>query len=83
MNICGEWIESRSVEKDLAVLVDAKLNVGQQHALAFQKTNCLLYYIKGSADSRVKEVILPIYSSLMSLHLDCVQLWGSSSAKNM
>lgn len=80
MNICGEWIESRSVEKDLGVLVYEKLNVGQQCALASQKTNCLLDCIK----DRVKEVILPICSSLMSPYLEyCIQLWDSSSARKM
>jgi len=80
MNICDEWIESRSVEKDLGVLVDEKLNVGQQCALASQKTNCLLDCIK----DRVKEVILPICSSLMSPYLEyCIQLWDSSSARKM
>ncbi|KAK4810250.1 hypothetical protein QYF61_013065 [Mycteria americana] len=79
-----EGIESSSVEKDLGVPVDEKLDMTWQCVLTARKASHILGCITRIVASRSREVILPLYSALMRPHLEyCVQLWSPQHRKDM
>jgi len=78
-----DLLESSSAERDLGVLMDDRVTMSQQRALAAKKANVLLGCIMRSVASRSREVLLPLYIALVRPHLKySVQFWGPHFKKD-
>ena len=58
--------------------------MSQQCALTSHKANCILGCIKSSVASRVRQVILPLFSVLVRSHLEYrIQMWSPQYRRDM
>ncbi|KAK4828607.1 hypothetical protein QYF61_000059 [Mycteria americana] len=77
-------LESSLAEKDLEILLDTKLTMSQQCALATKEANDILGCIRQSITSWSRVVIFPLYSALVRPHLEsCVHFWAPQYKRDM
>ncbi len=77
-------IESVQCLKDLGVTVASSLKFSQQWKEAAGKANTMLGFINRNFSFKNKDVILPLYISLVRPHLEyAVQFWSPHHAKDI
>ncbi len=80
--ISDEKLESVHCVKDLGVTISSNLKFSHQSKAAAGKANRKLGFIKKNFSFKDKDIIVPLYNSLVRPHLKyAVQFWSSHLAK--
>ena len=80
----GVTLEKVSTHKDLGVTVNNKLKFNSQCVASSKMANRVLGFISRSFEYRSKEIILPLYKSLVRPHLEyAVQFWSPYYSKDI
>jgi hypothetical protein len=71
-------------ERDLGIIVQNDLKVSEQCGKVVKTANCILGMIKRTFQNKSKDIILPLYKSLVRPHLEyCVQAWCPHLVKDI
>ena len=82
--LCGEKLKSAQSIKDLGVTVESNLKFSKQCKEAAGKANRMLGFIKRNFSFKSKDIILPLYNSLVRPHLEyAVQFWSPHYEKDI
>jgi len=77
-------LESVNEEKDLGVIISEDLKWIKQCSAAVSKANKILGMIKRSFSVRSREIVIPLYKSLVRPHLEyCTQIWNPHYIKDI
>ena len=83
-NMKGKPLNKTNEQKDLGVKISSNLKFSKQCSESSKKANKVLGLISRSFDYKSKEVILPLYKSLVRPHLEyAVQLWNPYHRKDI
>ena len=84
LRLDGALLKELSEEKDLGVIVQNDLKVNKQCIKAANSANRMLGMIKRNFVCKDKDVIMPLYKTLVRPHLDyCVQAWRPHLVKDV
>ena len=80
----NDEISKATEQKDLGVIVDNNLKFSKQSVEAAKKANKVLGFISRTFDYKSKNIVLPLYKSLVRPHLEyCVQFWSPANRKDV
>ena len=80
----GSTLGTTTQEKDLGVIVDNMLKPSAQCAAAAKRANRMLGMIRKGMENKTKDIIMPLYRSMVRPHLEyCVQFWSPYLKKDI
>uniref|UniRef100_K7EYK1 Reverse transcriptase domain-containing protein n=1 Tax=Pelodiscus sinensis TaxID=13735 RepID=K7EYK1_PELSI len=83
-NMMGANLATSNQERDLGVIMASSLKMSTQCAEAVKKANRVLGIIKKGTENKMKNILLPLYKSMVRPHLEyCVQMWSPHLKKDI
>ena len=80
----GLKLNKTKEQKDLGIIISNNLKVNVQVTKASKKANKMLGYIKRNFEYKNKDIIIPLYKSLVRPHLEyAIQFWAPYHQKDI